>query len=168
MLRHVGLIVTQADRLGATSHADRVSELILQVTLRQFFHFSRLLRNELGGLQAALILLLQHVDLEVVMSLEEAKLIFKSAHGLLRANIFLLNLLGKLGLKLAILAFEDFKHFLLVLQLILETLSHLLELFDIILHVLKQLLLLGLSFLLVVGLLRLLKSHILLELVEQG
>lgn len=56
--RYVGLVFTQADRLGASCHADGVSKLILKLTLRQFFHFSRLLCNELSSLKAALVLLL--------------------------------------------------------------------------------------------------------------
>ena len=115
-----GSIVTEAHGLGSPCHAYCITtvELLLELAWTRGLvrlKLRRLVSNEFRCFKTALILLFQHGNFQVMVALEEAKLVFKTPHSLLRAYILLLHLLGKFLLKLAILFLEDLKDFFFIL-----------------------------------------------------
>ena len=76
---------------------------------------SCLLSDKLGRLQASLVLFLHHVDLELVVLLQEVSFIFKSAHGLLSAHLLFLSLGLQLCFQVLVLLLELLKALLFVL-----------------------------------------------------
>lgn len=139
----------------------------LAVLLLSVVDLGSFLGDELSSLKTSLVLLFHHVDLQLVVLLEEVNFIFESAHGLLRADLLFLRLGLEARLELLVLFLERLKDFFFVLQLGLQTLSHLLELPYVILHVLKQHLLLLLLLLFIGCMSALLDGDVLLELVEE-
>lgn len=111
------------------------------------------LSNHLGSLNAPLVLLLEHVDLDLMVSLQETDFFFESDHCLFLVVDVFLALGVQLEFQVFVLLFEQFKHALLVLKLILQAFCHMFKFFDVVLHVLKEGLLLVFLLLLVSGLL---------------
>ena len=124
------------------------------------------LANQLSCLNASFVLLLQHIDFDVVVSFEEADFFLKSHHSLfLVFNVFL-ALHIQFDFQIFVFLLEQFKDTFFMLELVLKAFSDLFKFLNIILHVLKEGLLLLLLLLLFGYLLGFLHSNVLLELVK--
>ena len=98
--------------------------------------FNSFLSYQFCCFKTSFILVLEHVDFKIMMSLKEAQFILKSPHSLLWVQLLFLSLKVKSFLQIPVLFLQNFKDGLFVLEFGLEVLRDELKLFDIALHVL--------------------------------